>query len=85
MGSVNHTTVAGGVGCATCEWCERVASYRVKCRTRSYQRFACSAPHHRAKADKLASIDLGQLTREAVVNPTGFDVNGRMLGPKGCQ
>jgi hypothetical protein len=30
MGTVNHTTMAGGVTCATCEWCEDVASYRVK-------------------------------------------------------
>ena len=29
MGAVNHTTVAGGVQCATCEWCSNVASYRV--------------------------------------------------------
>lgn len=85
MGTVNHTTVTGGATCATCEWCEEVASYRVKSRSQGYQRFACWNANHRARTDKLVHIDLGDRRRETTVNPTGFDVKGRMLGPKGCE
>ena len=83
MNAVNHTTVAGGVKCATCEWCEDVATYRVKV-SPTYQRFACEDPKHRARTDRLVAIDQDKdRKREVTYNPTGFNVRGRLLGTKG--
>lgn len=67
-----------------CEWCESVATRRVKSRGyhgMAYRRFSC--PAHHTKTDRLVTIDLGTSSvRETLTNPTGFSLKtGRALGP----
>jgi hypothetical protein len=86
--SVNHTVNVGDVIVAACEWCAEPASLRITVLRRGhppYKRFACANTQHRVKTSSLVTMDLGAgVKRETIINPTGFNVQGRVLGSKGC-